>query len=486
MTPSPTTRLSRAALAALPAGIGKPGYDLGAVTTGIVHFGPGAFHRGHQAQYIDRLLARDSRWGIAAVSLRTAGTVDALAEQDRLYTLAVLDREPSLRIIGAHSMTIGPGEGARLHRLLADPAIAMVTSTVTEKGYCLDGDGALDMEHPDIVHDRAGAGQPRSLAGWLVAGLAARRAENARPFAVLCCDNMADNGRKLRDATVALARVRDPALADWIADRVAFPDTMVDSITPASDAAFLADIAEKLGVEDHAAVQREGFAQWVVGRYDTADGPDLAAAGVTITSDVAGYERAKLRILNGTHSTIAYLGSLIGHQTVFEAMRDAPLAAFVERLAKQDIVAGVPPVAGLDLAGYADAVLDRYRNPAIRHLLAQIASDGSQKLPYRIVDTLEAALAAGRPIDRIVVPLAGWMAFIRRAASGGQTINDPLADVLAAAGNSAEDAAGLARSLLAVRNIFPARIAEDPRVGSAVEAALADILGGRISTVLAR
>lgn len=207
---------------------------------------------------------------------------------------------------------------------------------------------------------------------------------------------------------------------------------------------------------------------------------------MTITDDVAGYERAKLRILNGTHSTIAYLGSLIGHQTVFEAMRDAPLASFVERLAKQDIVAGVPRVAGLDLAGYADAVLDRYRNPAIRHLLAQIASDGSQKLPYRILDTLEAALAAGRPIDRIVVPLAAWMAFIRRSARDGQPINDPLADVLAAAGNSAEDAAGLARSLLAIRSIFPARIAEDPRVRQAAEDALADILDGRIDAVLSR
>jgi fructuronate reductase len=486
MASSSLARLSRATLSALPAGIGKPRYDPGAVTTGIVHFGPGAFHRAHQAHFIERLLERDPRWGIAAVSLRTADTVDALAAQDGLYTLAVLDSEPSQRIIGAHSMTIGPGEGERLHRALADPAIALVTSTVTEKGYCLDGDGALDMGHPDIVHDRAGTDQPRSLVGWLVAGLAARRADGTAPFAVLCCDNMAHNGRKLRDAALALARLRDPALADWIADRVAFPDTMVDSITPASDAAFLADIARTLGVEDRAAVQREGFAQWVVGRYDAAGGPDLAAAGVTITDDVAGYERAKLRILNGTHSTIAYLGLSIGHQTVFEAMRDAPLAGFVERFAKQDIVAAVPAVSGLDLGGYADAVLGRYRNPAIRHLLSQIASDGSQKLPYRIVDTLEAALAAGRSIDRVVVPLAAWMAFIQRSARAAQPINDPLADTLAAIGNGADGAADLASRLLAIRNIFPARIAEDPRVGRAVEAALADILDGRIDAVLAR
>ena len=455
------------------------------MTTGIVHFGPGAFHRGHQAHFIEWLLERDPRWGIAAVSLRTADTVDALAAQDRLYTLAVLDSEPSQRIIGAHSMTIGPGEGERLRRTLADPAIALVTSTVTEKGYCLDGDGALDLGHPDIIHDRTGA-EPRSLVGWLVAGLAARQANGAAPFAVLCCDNMAHNGRKLRDAALTLARLRDPALADWIADRVAFPDTMVDSITPASDAAFLADIAQTLGVEDRAAVQREGFAQWVVGRYDAAGGPDLAAAGVTITDDVAGYERAKLRILNGTHSTIAYLGLLIGHQTVFEAMGDAPLAGFVERFAKQDIVAAVPPVSGLDLGGYAGAVLGRFRNPAIRHLLSQIASDGSQKLPYRIVDTLEAALAAGRSIERIVVPLAAWMAFIQRSARAAQPINDPLADTLAAIGNSADDAAGLASRLLAIRAVFPARIAEDRRVAQAVEAALSDILAGRIAAVLAR
>ncbi|WBY07216.1 mannitol dehydrogenase family protein [Sphingomonas sp. 7/4-4] len=198
---------------------------------------------------------------------------------------------------------------------------------------------------------------------------------------MLCCDNMTGNGAKLRAACVALAREQDVALADWIADEVAFPDSMVDSITPASDAAFLGKVRDALGVEDLAAVQRESFTQWVLQRFDMADGPDLASAGATLTDDVRGYEQAKLRILNGAHSTLAYVGLARGHETVFEAMSDAALEGFVARLVHQDIAASLAPVEGLDKAAYADAVLNRFRNPEIRHLLAQIAWDGSQKLP---------------------------------------------------------------------------------------------------------
>ncbi|MEI9849531.1 MAG: hypothetical protein WDN24_00160 [Sphingomonas sp.] len=226
----------------------------------------------------------------------------------------------------------------------------------------------------------------------------------------------------------------------------AFPDSMVDSITPASDAAFLATIAAELGVADNAAVQRESFTQWVLERFDMADGPDLAAAGVTITGDVRGYEQAKLRILNGAHSTLAYTGLALEHETVFEAMSDAALAGFVTRLVHQDIAASLAPVEGLDTAAYADAVLDRFRNPAIRHLLAQIAWDGSQKLPYRLLDTVADALDAGRSVARLAVPVAAWIAFLRRKALGGETITDPLADVLAAAASGGDPVARCSRS----------------------------------------
>ena len=471
--------LSRATLASLPSAIIRPGHDPAAITTGIVHFGPGAFHRAHQAAVIDRVLDSDLRWGIAAVSLRTPGTVDALKRQDGLYTLAVVDREPSRRILAAHSDAIGPGEGARLRALLADPAVRIATSTVTEKGYCLAADGTLDFTHPDIVHDRNHPAEPASVIGWIVAGLADRRAAGTPPFAMLCCDNMTGNGGKLRAACVALAREYDSGLADWIGAEVAFPDSMVDSITPASDQAFLAMIASELGVADKAAVQRESFTQWVLQRFDLPDGPDLGGAGVTLTNDVRAYEQAKLRILNGAHSSLAYIGLSLGHETVFEAMSDPALAGFITRLVHYDIAASLPRVDGLDVAAYADAVLDRFRNPTIRHLLSQIAWDGSQKLPYRLLDTIAAALDAGRPVDRLAVPIAAWIAFLKRKTAAGEAITDPMADTLAAA-------AGDVDAVLALRQIFPARVAGDAGFRKAVTEALALFDAKQVETLLAR
>jgi len=469
--------LSRATLASLPSAIARPGHDLASVSTGIVHFGPGAFHRAHQADVVDRVLDRDPRWGIAAVSLRTPGTVDALKAQDGLYTLAVVDREPSRRILAAHSEAIGPGEGKRLRALLGNPSVRIATSTVTEKGYCLGPDGTLDFGNADIVHDLQRPAEPASVIGWIVAGLSDRRAAGTAPFAMLCCDNMTGNGGKLRAACVALARAYDPGLADWIGADVAFPDSMVDSITPASDPAFLAAIAGELGMEDKAAVQRESFTQWVLARYDLPGGPDLGAAGVTLTSDVRAYEQAKLRILNGAHSSLAYIGLALGHETVFEAMSDPALEAFVTRLVHQDIAASLPRVEGLDVAGYADAVLNRFRNPTIRHLLSQIAWDGSQKLPYRLLDTVGAALDAGRPVTRLAVPVAAWIAFLRRKAATGETITDPLADTLAPASASLD-------AMLAIRQVFPERIAADPRFREAVTQALAAFGADRPESLL--
>ncbi|RYD58846.1 MAG: mannitol dehydrogenase family protein [Sphingomonadales bacterium] len=474
--------LSRATLASLPQAIARPRHDLAGVRTGIVHFGPGAFHRAHQAAYIDRLLDTDPRWGIAAVSLRSPGTVDALKAQDGLYTLAVIDREPAMRVIAAHSDAIGPGEGAQLRTLLADANIRIATSTVTEKGYCLAGDGSLDLSHPDIVHDLAQPAEPASVIGWIVAGLSDRRDAGTAPFAVLCCDNMTGNGTKLRAACVALAREYDPALAEWIDAKVAFPDSMVDAITPASEPAFLAHVAHDLGVTDQAAVQREGFSQWVLERFEMADGPDFASAGVTLTDDVRGYEQAKLRILNGAHSSLAYIGIALGLETVFEAMSDPALEGFISRLVHSEIALSLKPVEGLNVSTYADAVLDRFRNPEIRHLLSQIAWDGSQKLPYRLLDTIQDALDAGRDVDRLAVPVAAWIAFVRYKAQAGETITDPLADVLAKAATGSD----VATAMLALRQVFPERLAADPRFRHAVTDALLPFLDGHPESLLTR
>lgn len=460
-------RLSHASLGDVPAAIPRP--DHRGTGIGIVHFGPGAFHRAHQADYVDRLLNHDPRWGIAAVSLRTRGTVDALAAQDGLYALAIRDAAPSLRIVAAHRAFLGPDDAVRTQALLADPAVALVTTTVTEKGYCLAGDGTLDLAHPDIVHDLAGAAVPRSVVGWIVAGLAARRAAATTPFVPMPCDNLAANGAKLHAALVAFARARDADLADWIAGELRVPSTMVDSITPASNAALYADVGAALGVEDRAAVQREAFAQWVIEDIGAGHGPDLAAVGAIVTDDVAGYEKAKLRILNGAHSTLAYAGLLRGHASVADAMRDAALAGFVDRMIRDDIMPMLPAVRGLDLDAYRAAVLDRFRNPGIVHRLDQIAQDGSQKLPYRLGDTLVANRAGWRMPRHVVAAIGCWVAFLMRQARARTTIVDPAADLaaLASAGSAAEVVARLAARGIGI----PPTVSADPALLRAIEAA---------------
>ena len=465
-------RLSFANLSTLPASIQSPeARSAGGV--GIVHFGPGAFHRAHQAAYVDDLLTHDPRWGIAAVSMRTRGTIDALAEQDGLYTLAIRDADPSMRVIGAHRRFLGPEDAAETHSLLADPAVALVTTTVTEKGYCLGGDGTLDMGHPDIVHDLAGTTVPRSVVGWIVAGLAARRAAGTVPFVPMPCDNLASNGAKLHAALLAFATRTDPSLADWIAGEVRIPSTMVDSITPASDAALYGDIASTLGVEDRAAVQRESFTQWVIEDIGCQLGPDLASVGAAVTTDVGGYEKAKLRILNGAHSTLAYAGLLRGSSSVVDAMRDPELAAFVDAMIVRDIIPMLPPVHGLDIQDYRAAVLQRFRNPVIVHRLDQIAQDGSQKLPYRLGDTLIANRRAGRMPTHVVAAFGAWTAFLIRRSRSGQPIVDPAGNrlaILAFEGSPAEIVARLTDEGLGI----PREVLEDAALMAALGRAAND------------
>ena len=462
------TRLTRATLDRLPATIASP-RGRPEPQVGIVHFGPGAFHRAHQAAYVDTLLRHDPRWGIAAVSMRSRGTVEAMEQQDGLYTLAIRDAESDMRVIGAHRRFLAPDAAAETHALLADPAVGLVTTTVTEKGYCLSGDGTLDRNHPDIVRDLAGGPVPASVVGWIVAGLAARRAAGIAPFVPMPCDNLASNGAKLHAALVAFARAKDAALADWIAGEVRVPSTMVDSITPASDDALYAAVADTLGLEDRAAVQRERFTQWVIQDVG-ATGPDLASAGATVTSDVAGYEKAKLRILNGAHSTLAYLGLLRGHASVAEAMADADLARFVDAMIRNDIMPMLPAVPGLDLDEYRAAVLARFRNPAIVHRLDQIAQDGSQKLPYRLGDTLAANRAAGRMPAHVVAALGGWVAFLIARTRQGHAIVDPAGDRLAAAARGADPVA-LVRRLAEAGLGLPPQVAGDAPLLAAIERA---------------
>jgi fructuronate reductase len=459
--------LDEAALPGLAKTIASPSYDRSRLSTGVLHFGPGAFHRAHQADYIDRLLDHDPRWAIAAVSLRSPATIDALKRQDGLYTLAILDEEPSFRIIGAHNRFFGPGEGGRVRAQLSDPGVKIVSSTVTEKGYCLAGDGTLDFTHPDIAQDLIRPDAPESLFGWLALGLRDRRDAGLAPFTPLCCDNMVANGRKLGAAVEAFARRIDPGLADWIASEVRFPNAMVDSITPATDEATRAQVREAIGVLDAIPVRREAYASWVIEDILPPDAPDLASVGAVLTGDVAAHELAKLRILNGAHSSLAYIGLLLGHDTVAGAMRDPDLARFIERLIHTDIIPGIPPA--FDLKQYSGEIMQRFRNPSIGHKLSQIAWDGSQKLPYRLLDTIADALGSGRSVERLAIPIASWMLFVERQARGGIELVDPLARQFAQIGRGGN----LVADLLSLRTVFPQAIAANAAFRSAIEKAVA-------------
>ncbi len=433
-------------------------------STGIVHFGPGAFHRAHQADYVNRLLRDDPRWGIAAVALKSRGTIEALNAQNGRYTLAILDAERSYRTISAHSRFFGPGDGAAAREQLADPSVRIVTTTVTEKGYCLSPDGTLDFAHPDILHDLANPHHPASLIGWLGLGLADRRAKGLAPFVPICCDNMLSNGTKLRDAVIAFAERLDPELARWIGAEALFPNTVVDSITPATDERLRQIVREETGFDDAIPVSREAYAQWVIEDVLPEGSPDLESVGIVLSPNVDVWARAKLRILNGAHSTLAYLGLLSGHETVADAMSDAALASFVQRMVMDDIIPALQP-SPIDLKRYAEATFARFRNPAIHHQLSQIAWDGSQKLPYRLLDTILEARASGRPIERLVVPIAAWILFLERQARAAAPIADPLADTLRARARSNDPI----DQILGLREVFPESLGRDAAFQKAVK-----------------
>ena len=465
-------RLSSATLYQV-AGATLPGYDRSAIRTGIVHIGPGAFHRAHQAAYVDALLHKDPRWGICEVALKSTGVRDALAPQDGLYVINELSAASKLRVIGAiRELLVASENYEQVFARLTAADTRMVTMTVTEKGYCLDPSGALDVNHPDIVHDWQTPAAPKSLIGVLAEALRRRRTLGIAPFVVVSCDNLANNGTVLRKAIVQFAARLDADLARWIDAEVTFPRTMVDSITPATDDALRERVAQITGVEDAWPIKREDFVQWVIEDVPAMREADWSSVGVTLAADVSVYDRAKLRLLNGAHSTLAYAGSLRGHETVFDAMNDEALASFVERLMREDFAASLGSSPGLDVPAYISALLARFRNPNIRHLLAQISWDGSKKLPVRLIATIDEALQAGRPVSRLCVTLAAWMRFIARQAKNGVAIVDPDADKLASVGRACTgDAAHDVQLFVDLNTVIPPSLAAEPTFRAALEAA---------------
>ncbi len=458
--------LSLRALTGLPASVARPTYDVANTKIDVVHFGPGAFHRAHQADYFDKL-----GWGICGVSLKSAGVRDALTPQDGLYTLVEKGPETRYRIIGAlREVLVGPEQRDAVVARLISPQLKLITITVTEKGYCLDQNGVLDFTHPDILHDLAHPQAPLSLVGWIVHALRAR--QRVGPVPVISCDNLADNGVRLKQAVLALARRVAPDVVPWIAEHVPFPRTMVDSITPATDDALRAEVSSILTVADAWPIQREPFSQFVVEDIVGALAPRLRDVDITVTNDVRGYEQAKLRLLNGPHSTLAYMGALKNHETVADAMADIQLARHITALMDEDIMPTVKAPHGFDVSKYTVDLRARFRNPAIRHKLLQIAWDGSQKLPVRIVPTLMDALKAGQPIDRLAISLAAWMQFVKRQAHANVAIVDPLADQLAMIGKACHGDGQLdVPRFFVLEGVFPPQLVSHPKFRSALMAA---------------
>jgi fructuronate reductase len=464
--------LSLGNLSGLPETIERPAAAVLAASIGVVHIGPGAFHRAHQAWYFDRACKTDPRWAISAVALKSSGVRDALQPQDGLYTVAVLDERVDFRVIGAlRELLVASEDHARVLERMTARDTRVVTLTITEKGYCLKADGTLDFEHPDIAHDLLHPRSPVTAIGYLVEALRLRRGNGIAPFTTISCDNLVDNGHRLGAAVLALAARQDPALAQWIETNARFPRSMVDSIVPATDDALRARVTTALGVIDAWPVQRESFMQWVIENRFCNERPDFAALGVTITDDVPAFVQAKLRLLNGAHSSLAYLGLRAGHVSVADAMRDAALAHFVRSLMIDDILPSLKSPPGMDLRVYVDSILQRFRNPEIHHALAQIAWDGSQKLPFRLFGTVLDSLAAGRPIDRLCVPIAAWLRFLVDAASSGRKVVDPLADALMSIAADCDGTVADVARWLCVAEVLPQSLRDSGEFVHAIESA---------------
>jgi fructuronate reductase len=445
---------------AIVAGLAAPlPYDRLRVTPGIVHLGLGAFCRAHLAEYVDDVLKSDPSWGIVGASLRRPDTRNALKPQNCLYIRAIRSGEGvKTRVIGSLLDVLDAGtQRAELISAMTDPRIRIVTLTVTEKGYCHDpATGELDPQHPDIVHDIAEPAAPVSAPGLIVRGIELRRTAGHAPFTVLSCDNLPANGATTARIVAGLASLRDEALAEYIRCNVAFPSTMVDRIVPATTEEDRKLVLQETGFDDAWPVMTEPFSQWVLEDRFPTGRPLLENVGAQLVADVRPYELMKLRMLNGAHSTLAYLGYLAGYELVTEAMADQELRTLVSDLMTQEVIETLPGGLG-DLRIYANQVLQRFANPALRHRTWQICMDGSQKLPQRLLGTIRDRLAGGLEITRAALGVAAWMRYVAGVDEHGRSIDvrDPLATRLRTAAQRADGRpAALVENLLDVPEIF--------------------------------
>lgn len=465
------------ASAPLPEGVLTPRYDRQQLQTRIVHFGFGAFHRAHQALLTDRVLnAQGGDWGICEISLFSGDRLmSQLREQNHLYT--VLEKGAN----GNQAIIVGAVKeclNAKLDSLAAiiekfcEPQVAIVSLTITEKGYCIDpATGSLDVSNPRIIHDMQHPTEPHSAPGILVEALHRRRERGLSPFTVLSCDNIPDNGHVIKNAVLGMAEKRAAELAAWIQQHVSFPGTMVDRIVPAATEESLDEITRELGVADPCAISCEPFIQWVIEDHFVAGRPQWEVAGVQMVDDVLPWEQMKLRMLNGSHSFLAYLGYLAGFQHISDCMQDSAFREAAYRLMINE-QAPTLRITNVDLSRYAASLIERFANPALKHRTWQIAMDGSQKLPQRMLEGIREHLARGSDWPLLALGVAGWMRYVSGVDDAGATIDirDPLSEKIRLLVESSSDAERVS-ALLSLQEVFGTDLVKNPLFVQAIEQA---------------
>ena len=440
-----SVKLSSATLGELPANVAAPRYDRGALRAGIVHFGVGNFHRAHQAVYLDDLFnaGSDHDWALIGAGVFDGEKVgrQKLEEQDWLTTVVEQDSgHMQARVTGVMIDFLTPGNAGAVIAQLADPAIRIVSLTITEGGYFIDpASGVFNPTHPDIVADAENIKAPKTVFGIVLAGLMRRRDDGIVPFTVMSCDNIPHNGRVTSDGVVGLARLVDEDLASWVSEHVSFPNGMVDRITPATSDRERDLLKAEFGVEDNWPVFCEPFRQWVLEDKFTAGRPALEKAGVQFVMDVSPFELMKIRILNGGHATIAYPAGLMDIHFVHEAMQEPLVKDFLGKLEREEIVPTVPPVPGVVLEEYYKLIEKRFSNPKIGDTVRRLCLDGSNRQPKFIIPTIADRLAAGKGVSGLALESALWCRYCHGETDSGAAIapNDPNWDRLQATSKAA-------------------------------------------------
>ncbi len=472
-------KLCNASLSQLPANVERPDYNRSQVARSIVHLGVGAFHRAHQAMYTEAVLASgDLAWGIVGAGIVSSNMKAALQPQDGLYTLAAMGPAGhQLQVIGAILEVLGgEDDDGQLLEIMRAPSTRIVSLTVTEKGYYLDpATGDLQLQMPAILADLANPAAPKTILGLIVRALQQRKAADTPPFTVLSCDNLPSNGKRAKAAVVAFAQAVDGELADWISRNVAFPCTMVDRITPATTDADRASISAKIGMTDAWPVVTEEFSQWVIEDNFTLGRPDWTLGGAVFSDDIDAWENMKLRCLNGSHSTLAYLGQLTGRETVAQAMQMPLITKLLDALWLEIREVLVAPK-GVDPGAYVESLKQRFGNPAIQHRTAQIAMDGSQKLPQRLISTLRERIKAGLPSPTLATALAAWMHFaVKTAHTPGGKLNDPLSDDILFQAKISLQPNEIVRNLLLIHKIFGTDLIDNASVVAELQAGFCEL-----------